>query len=397
MVFHNIPLERIYHYLLVMAFFLLPLSVSGNNIAIYSITIIWLLSGEYIRKFNFLRENRLAKASIIFFVIHLISILWTSDLIWGVEILRKMLPFLIVLPILLDVVNRKNYKQYTTAFLIAICISEFLSYLIWFGFIEPFKYATINNPTPLMSHISYNPFLAFAIYLVVNKLIFETKISIFKQSLYILFIAVSTFNMFITGGRAGHIMFFAAIIILIFQYFNISKVKALFLSILTIVVIFLSAYYLSPLFEDRVQSLFHDIALFNEYANTSVGARITFLINSFEMFYNNPLLGVGVGDFPNEYAKLNEVNSPKVELTVQPHNMYMLVLAQLGIVGLISFLWIFIVQFTEAFNSNHKFIRHLGIAMPLLFGLIMLSDSYLLGHYTTNLYILFSAFIYGRD
>jgi len=74
--------------------------------------------------------------------------------------------------------------------------------------------------------------------------------------------------------------------------------------------------------------------------------------------------------------------------------MYMLILTQLGLIGLISFLWIFYLQFKIAWASDNQSTRNIGIAIPLLFLTIMWSDSYLLGHYTSNLFILFSSFIY---
>ena len=110
----------------------------------------------------------------------------------------------------------------------------------------------------------------------------------------------------------------------------------------------------------------------------------------------SPILGVGTGDFPAEYEKINKIMSPYVIRTVQPHNMYMLVLAQLGIIGLASLAWIFYAQFKIALSSNSEFVRHVGVAMPIFFLIIMLSDSYLLGHYTGNLFILFSSIIYSN-
>ena len=175
MVIHTSPIDRIYQYLIITAFFFLPLTVVGNNIAIWFVVIIWLLSGDYSKKLNQIKENKLAIASIIFFCVHLLGLLWTENILWGMEITRKMLPFALVLPIFLTIVKRKNIKFYVVAFLLAMIISESLSYLVWFGVIEPFKYATVNNPTPLMSHISYNPLLAFAIYLCAfrSKLMIE--------------------------------------------------------------------------------------------------------------------------------------------------------------------------------------------------------------------------------
>ena len=74
----------------------------------------------------------------------------------------------------------------------------------------------------------------------------------------------------------------------------------------------------------------------------------------------------------------------------------MLVLAQLGIAGLASLLWIFYNQFKIAINSSSKLVANVGIALPLFYLIIMFSDSYLLGHFTSNLFILFSSFIYSN-
>ena len=77
-----------------------------------------------------------------------------------------------------------------------------------------------------------------------------------------------------------------------------------------------------------------------------------------------------------------------------PHNMYILVLMQLGLVGLFSLLSIFYYQIQYSYNSSSKFIRDVGITLPILFLVLMWSDSYLLGHFTTLMYIFFSAFLY---
>ena len=122
--------------------------------------------------------------------------------------------------------------------------------------------------------------------------------------------------------------------------------------------------------------------------------RITFLINSFTLFLESPIFGVGAGDFPLEYERINEQYSPEVDLTVQPHNMYLLVLAQLGLIGLCSLASIFYLQFKIATLAKEQIILNIGIAMPILFLVIMWSDSYLLGHYTTLLFVFFSSFIH---
>ena len=130
------------------------------------------------------------------------------------------------------------------------------------------------------------------------------------------------------------------------------------------------------------------------WIHSSIGLRFIMFVNSWDMFQSSPIIGVGAGDFPDEYKKINKVNSPYAVDTVQPHNMYMLVLGQLGIIGLIFFLRMFYLQFKIAYASQNHRIHNIGIAIPILFLTIMWSDSYLLGHYTANLFILFSSFIY---
>jgi O-antigen ligase len=203
--------------------------------------------------------------------------------------------------------------------------------------------------------------------------------------------------MFITGGRAGQVMFLASIIILAFQYFKNSQVKATIISFVVIFCIFFLALKSSDIFSYRVESALSDIYSYHHNKATAVGQRITFFLNSLELVKTSPIVGIGVGDFPTEYQKINSVLSPEVPTTVQPHNMYMLVLAQLGVLGLVSFLWIFFVQYKIALVCKDKILSNIGIAIPLLFLLIMWSDSYLLGHFTGNLFILFSSFIYSNQ
>ena len=216
--------ENINAYLLIAFAFILPLSVAIANIIGAFIIIFWLLRGSFKSDWNELKTNKVILAVLAFYLLHIIGLLWTEDMQWGVHILKKETKFLL-LPIFMLFVKKEHIKYYIYAFLTAITISELLSYSIWFEIIEPFKYAMANNPTPLMSHISYNPFLAFAIYLLLNRLVFDKTIDNKQKLLYSFFIITMSINMFITGGRAGQVMYFAMLIILVFQYFNTQKAK----------------------------------------------------------------------------------------------------------------------------------------------------------------------------
>ena len=392
--FENLNLDKTFQFLLIILAFLMPLTVFGGNLIIVIICVLWLFSGNYKSKFDQIINNKLMLASIVFFCIHLVGLLWTEDLIWGLHIVHKMWYFIGLFPILYTIVRKDYISHYISAFILAISITEVCSYLVWFEVIEPFKNATISNPTPFMSHISYNPILAFAIYFVLHEIFFNKKITNLVFALYSFFAISMTINMFITGGRAGQVMFFAMIAIIIFQFFNTQKIKALFLISFLIPGIFFTAYTTSDLFQERVDAAVKNSLFYSENKASSVGLRITFALNSWEAIKKNPIIGVGTGDFPIEYKKINKINTPGLPNTTNPHNMYVLVAMELGALGVISMLSIFYYQIKLSFNSSNKFIRDFGITLPLLFLVIMCSDSYLLGHYTTLIFVFFSSFLY---
>ena len=392
-------LDKTYQYLLILLGFLMPITIFGANFIIITIVLLWTFSGNYYSKFNTIFKSKLMILSIIFFLLHAIGLIWTEDIAWGLEITRKMWYFLLLFPILFTIVNKEYTKYYIYAFLLAIALTEILSYLVWFEIIGEFKNASVRNPTPFMSHISYNPIITFAIYLVSHEILFNKELSKYKIYLFSFFVIAMIFNMFITGGRAGQVMFFAMIVILIFQYFRGQKLKAIFVVLILIPGIFLSAYQSSTIFNKRVNEGFNEIITFSKAEisisnGSSIGERVIFALNCWEIIKENLLIGVGTGDLPNEYKKVNQKNTPTAPSVTNPHNMYTLIMVQLGLVGLISMLSVIFYQIRLSFLESNKFFRDVGITLPLLYLLIMWSDSYLLGHYTTLLYVYFSSFIY---
>ena len=391
---NNLNLNQSYQYLLLILAFLLPLTVFGANLIIVIICVLWIFSGDYKSKYRLIIQSKFLIASIVFYFLHIVGLLWTEDLEWGLHIAHKMWYFLLLLPVLYSIVEKKYIRKYIAIFLLGVTASEITSYLIWFEIIPPFKYASVLNPTPFMSHVSYNPILAFAIYLLSHELFFNKKLSKLKLFCYSFFAITMSINMFITGGRAGHVMYFVMISILIFQFFNFQKIKSIFTIAIIIPSIFFAAYQFSPLFHHRVDLAVKNVLNYNNDINSSVGLRITYAINSWEVIKNNPIIGVGTGDFPVEYKKINSKNTPDQPKTTNPHNMYILVITQLGLLGFASFISIFYYQIKESFHGSERYIRDIGVTLPVLYLIIMLSDSYLLGHYTTLMYVFFSSFLY---
>jgi O-antigen ligase len=302
--------------------------------------------------------------------------------------------FLLLYPILYTIVKKQDINLYISGFLLAIAITVVFSYLIWFEILPPFKNAMLDNPTPFMSHISYNPILAFAIYLVLHKILIVKELGKLQLFLYSFFAIAMSVNMFITGGRAGQVVYFVMLGILFFQVFSLNKIKAFLITLIVIPVIFYSAYFSNLHFQLKVDEAYNHVINYSDNKASSVGLRLSFTINSWEIIKQNPFIGVGTGDFPDEYKKISLVNTPSLPQTTNPHNMYILVLVQFGLLGLVSLMSIFYYQMKFSFYASNNFFRNVGFTLPAIFLVIMLSDSYLLGHFTSLLFVFFSSFLH---
>lgn len=356
------------------------------------VVIYWLIWGDKKATLNLIKFNPIVFISFLFFLIHVIGLLWTEDLKWGLHIISKEIRFLMI-PILMSLIKKEEVPFLINTFIVSMTLSEIISYLIWFEILPPMFGANSYDPAPFMGHIPYNAFLAFTIYLLIHALLFQENVSNIKKVYAFFFTITMSINMFITGGRAGQIAFFVVIILTFFQFYKKSLIKAISIVFISIPIIFTIAYNTSAIFHDRVNLAINDIKTLKQNPNTSVGIRVIFNINTLKIISQNPILGVGTGDFPKEYKKINDLHNPNFVSTVNPHNMYLLVWAQTGIFGLFLLLSLFFLQIYIGLKKISPYYR-IQIILPTIFLVIMFSDSYLLGHYTSTLFILFSSLLF---
>jgi O-antigen ligase len=192
-------------------------------------------------------------------------------------------------------------------------------------------------------------------------------------------------------------MYFAMLVILTFQYFPKNAFKATLVSLFVLLISFSTFYTNSKIFSDRVDEAVTELSDYKNHHLSGTGIRVSSAINSWSIIKENPIIGVGTGDYKNEFisaSKKNRLGMHNLLVIYNPHNMYVLILVQFGLTGLMALLYMFYTQIKIATHSNEKFVRKIGIALPLLYLLIMLSDSYLMVHMTGLLFIFISSFVY---
>lgn len=365
-------------------------SVSISSFLAYLMLLLFLLEGKYKEKFSEIKSNPFTYAIIAFVLLHFLGLLWTEDFDGAKNVLKREWKLLFTL-LFMMVVKKEDIWYYIKMFVIGMSFSELVSYAIWFEIIPPFMHASIENPTPFMLHLSYNVYLALSIYLLLFFIIFDKTIEKKQKAILFIFLVTMSINMFITGGRAGQVAFFVVLLILMFSLVK-ENIRVALLIFSGAIFAFTLAYHASPLFFERVNLVFQNIIDFKQDHNTSVGTRMALAINTLEVIKNHPFIGVGTGDLLIEYAKVNETSQYKT-VVMHPHNMYLLILAQFGISGIIVFLYLFYTKMRIALTIKDQ-LRNFRFAFVIMFLVIMFSNSYLYTHHTMVLYMFFASFLF---
>ena len=172
--------------------------------------------------------------------------------------------------------------------------------------------------------------------------------------------------MFITWGRSGYVVLGLGMAVLLMWRTSPRRwiVVALGLSLFGVI-----AFFVSPLIQQRVDSgIYEWIHEDESTGHTPLGARRVFYRNTLEIVQKHWLLGVGTGGFRNAYAEhvteKYEASDWRAEPTGDPHNQYLAVLTEHGVIGLAVFLlWIVVIV-----RDRGGIPRYRSLALAILFG-----------------------------
>ena len=390
-------LQNLNSLLLIPFAFVLPMWIAPTNILAVFIALLWLVRGNYRDDFEKIRGNKLVWALVAFWLLHVIGLLWTTNLGEGPNKVARASLFLFV-PVFMMVLKHEHVEAVIWAFLASMLLSCFFSFLIYFQ-VDPnhFRINDQGDPILFMSRIYYPLYLVIAIAFSLYYLLFDPRSGMGIKMLAGIVAALLTFDLFICNGRAGQMIFFLMVAMAIFQYFGKSWLRASVIFLITVPLLSALAYTTIKPFRERAELAVADVVQFHDNKATSLGQRFVWAKNSFDVFLEHPFFGVGTGDFEYELEKIQKHNNPEIKYDVDPHNMFLLEMGQFGVFGLISLMSILVTQISIALRSAIPLQKYLGLSLPVMFGAIMMSDIYLQLHFTAMLFIFVSSIVYRTD
>lgn len=388
----KINFEKSYFYFTIILAFLLPITKAGISLFIILLALLWFIEGDFKRKYQEIKSSKLLIAFLIFFSFSLLSVLWSNNLETALHIARKNTYFIIIF-ILATSLKKEHIQPIITSFLYAMFLSELVTYGVFFE-LWTFWHATPTYLSPIMHHIDYSVYLAFSAILLLNR-IFSNRYTLKQKIFFGIFFLTVTGNLFLSIGRTGQVSFIGAIVVMSFIHFKISF-KSILLSLVLICSILTSAYSLSDSFKQRVHQGYSDIQKITHLDfDNSLGVRAAFWITTYSIVKENPLFGIGLGDYIDETAKL--AKEPEYSyfgdyafafLTrYHPHNQYLLIALQMGLTGLVLFFYIIYTLLKQKIDDPE--VKELSILFSTVFFISCLSEPLLIKQFPLSLFILF--------
>lgn len=150
------------------------------------------------------------------------------------------------------------------------------------------------------------------------------------QSKHLILCIITALSIVLTFSKSALITFLASFLILT------KNPKQLFYAIITL----------------SIPALFFFKYLL-EFQIASISERITLSQAALEITLKNPIFGIGSHNFTKELANLDLISHAQIRLIQPVHNVFLLILSENGIIGLLLFVAILLTVFKYA-NSKYK-------------------------------------------
>lgn len=365
------------NHLIVIFAFSVPLFVSVRRVSISLIILLFLARGRIIHHTVKVLQDPLMASFFVYFLVHLIWMLGSDDLLSAKKSLHDS-AFLLFALIFVSFIDKRYVSRIAGAFVFGMVASSIISYGIFFEFLPEMPHdgtqGVVGDPTPLYHHTQYGYMLAITAVLLLYKYIVIPEADFDKTVAGVLFVLIAL-NMLIIEGRSGFVIFILLALIMIILHYKVNAAMPVLLTIVVVIVTSILSYNYIDVFKERVDLTVKssESVVQDKNYNTSIGGRVGMQVYSLDAIAGNLAFGHGTGDHVAEVRKLFKKNniegSELVKSLQHTHSEYTSSLLQFGILGLLAFLNIPYQMLRYSSGFNGRVLKVTGISI-LLYSLI---------------------------
>lgn len=347
-------------------FFFIPVATTPAVIAGLLTLSLWIFTGRFIKDSHLWFKQKWFVPVLLFMSLPLIGLLYTDDIKTGLDFAKKSYYWLYAFAIASLPFQRYSPTLMLNAFLLGLSLAAVISITQLVGIFPMTKGIHMSFINP----ITYRLFLVFGMLIlsfyfgkvkeIKQKILFGSGMLLYFLNLYL---SIDI------GGRSAYPSFILMTPLMIYNLLSQRHIlKTAIISFFIMVALFLSPLVQNPLNDAKAW-----VKLYYEGdPNTSVGLRLHLWEGAVRIFLENPIIGVGTGGYQSAMKKYETpMLRPELRGFSQPHNSFLYMAANFGIVGVILLCWIFFVFLEKGWKHRDNLI---GFSI-LSFGLVVLIGS----------------------
>jgi O-antigen ligase len=373
--------------------FSIPISTALDGVLLAIILVGFIFSGDYRERIRSVWENPVGVAALGLLALMILGLFYNGSP--GHDALRyagkyaDLLFVAVLIPVFRDT---KTRERAMLGFMAAMLLTLTLSFLAHWN-LSPAGWAHGNAADAYVfkSHITQNILMAFAAFVFAQRGREATTGT--WRAVWWLLAAAAVFNvLFMVEGRSGYLVLAALVFYFCFEW---GRWKGLGVAALLTLALGGMGYYASNTLQGRVNQGIQDYREWQSgvRVETAIGYRMSFYTNTLAIIAEHPWRGHGTGTFISEYAQ--QIANTKMPMSNNPHNQYLLITVELGVVGLAVLLYLFFAQWrAAALLSSHN--RQVARALVLTIALGGLVNSLLIDHTERLFYVWLTGLVFSE-
>lgn len=313
----------------------IPISPALTNLLCPLALLLVVAEGQYLQRGQWLRRQSIVVVALLLFGVILVGMLKTPvSFLEAGRMLDKYRELLYIPLFLLMFRDATTRRWGLSAFLAAMGITLFLSYLMAITGWHLGK-STVESPFIVFkNYITQGLLMSLAAYCWAVQ--FLQKNHTHWRWLPGLACFLAVYNIvFMSLGRTGYVVLVSLILLLLYQLY---QWRGFWIGVVVMAILSPLVYMTSAVVKQRMDKVSSGLQDYEQGKLTSIPMRISFLKNSLVLVSQHPLLGAGTGSFAYEYKKLAEPQ--QTTLTVNPHNEYLMIAVQWGLLGASLFVYL---------------------------------------------------------
>ena len=364
---------------LVGVFLFFPIKLGVANTLLALTLLFWFLGGECRVRWQGAINNPITKPALLMFGLVLMGALYSlAPLDAVLQALNKYSKFLMI-PVVLSLLMEASWRQRCwNAFALAMIVTLASTYAgLWVH--VPWAIASTpsdwgSDHTVFKDYIAQGLMMSTFVVLALSRSSTATR-GLIKVGWLALALAAGVSVLFLSNGRTGYLAIVAALVV----YAGVVSPRNWRLGAAGLTTLLLALLlFLSPTAQQRLKAIYTEAQtqlntsedLKQLDASTSIGARLTMWAFSVEQIKERPLFGAGTGAYGTlARAACGEHPSCAV-VTVHPHNQFLFFAVELGILGLLAYVFYL---FSAARFANHLPLTQRALLLSFL--AIMVVDS----------------------